>query len=184
MGSPDRRSSVAIRPAVAEDADALGAIGGRSWDATYRGIVPDDVLDDWIAQSAAGWTDAIASTSPDSPSRAWVAVVDGRPAGYATTSPARDRWAEPPPGAGELTNLYLDPEIVGMGVGRRLYEHAVDDLRARGYDPLVVWAFRANHRARGFYERMGLVVDIDDATWELGGVPCPIVRFARSWAAT
>lgn len=181
MGSPEATASVAIRPAAVEDADALGRIGGRSWEATYRGIVPDPVLDEWIAMAAASWVAALGSTPPDSPARAWVAVLGDLPVGYATTAPARDRWAPPPDGAGELTNLYLDPDVIRRGVGRRLHEHAVADLRARGFDPLVVWAFRDNARARAFYERMGLIVDIDDAVWELGRVPCPIVRFVRSW---
>ncbi len=86
-----------------------------------------------------------------------------------------------PSEAGELTNPYLDPDVIGTGVGRMLYEHAVDDLRQRGFDPLVVWAFREDSSARGFYERMGLVIDIAEYHWVLNEVPCPIVRFRRDW---
>jgi hypothetical protein len=60
----------------------------------------------------------------------------------------------------------------------------VTDLRVRGFDPLVVWAFRDNPLARRFYPRMGLVIDVADHHWVLGGVPCPIVRFRRDWSAT
>jgi ribosomal protein S18 acetylase RimI-like enzyme len=180
MEPAERDASVAIRAAVVGDGDALGAIAGRSWEATYRGIVPDPVLEEWIAGAAASWTQALVAVAPDSASRAWVATRNGHPIGYATTSPARDRWALPPSGAGELTNLYLDPDAIGTGVGRALYRHAIRDLGDRGFEPFVVWAFRDNARARAFYERMGLVVDVDDATWDLGGVACPIVRFIGS----
>ena len=166
-----------IRPAEADDADALGAIGGRVWEATYRGMIPDVVLDEWIASTGAAWRESFESHAADSPLRAWVAERDGSVIGYATTAPARSNWLPPPDGAGELTNLYLDPDAIGIGVGRQLYEHAVADLGNRGFDPLVVWAFRDNHRARGFYERMGLVIDIPDHAWVLADVPCPIVRF-------
>lgn len=173
---------VTVRAATAADADAIGGIGARAWETTYRGIVPDPVLDEWIASTAAGWRDAFEQRPPDSPVRVWVAERDGVVIGYAATSPAKDEWLPPPDGAGELTSLYLEPDAIGRGVGRLLYEHAVVDLHARGFDPLVIWAFRDNPLARRFYDRMGLSVDVPDHDWVLGGVPCPIVRYRRDGA--
>lgn len=170
-------SPVAVRLAGLADAADLGAIGGRAWEATYRGMIPDAVLDEWIASTGSAWRAALEERTSDSPSRAWVAERDGSVVGYATTSPARANWLPPPDGAGELTNLYLDPEVIGTGVGRVLFDHAVEDLGRRGFDPLVVWAFRDNHRGRRFYEGRGLVIDVAEHAWVLGGVPCPIVRF-------
>lgn len=170
-------TAVTVRLAEPADADALGAISARAFDATYRGIVPDAALDEWIRDGAASWNAAFEQRTPDSPSRAWVAERDGSVIGYATTSPARSNWLPPPDGAGELTNLYLDPDVIGSGVGRLLYEHAVADLRGRGFDPLVVWAFRDNPRARRFYEGRGLAIDVADHAWVLADIPCPIVRF-------
>ena len=106
-------------------------------------------------------------------------VRDGSIVGYATTSPAKDTWLPPPAGAGELTNLYLDPDVIGSGVGRLLYEHAVDDLRERGFDPLVVWAFRDNPRAAAFYPRMGLAIDVADHA--LGARRRPVPDRALPW---
>jgi ribosomal protein S18 acetylase RimI-like enzyme len=168
---------VVLRPATGADADAMGRIAQRSWEVTYRGMIPDAVLDEWIAEAPDSWRALFATRPPDSPGRAWVGERDGVVLGYATTSPAKDQWLPPPDGAGELGNLYLDPDAIGTGLGRRLYEHSVADLATRGFDPLVVWAFRDNHRAAGFYRRMGLVIDVPDHAWVLGEVPCPIVRF-------
>jgi ribosomal protein S18 acetylase RimI-like enzyme len=171
-----------IRPATADDAVVLAGIGGRAWNHVYRGIVPDPVLDEWIAGAEDGWRAAFAAHGADSSWRAWVADANGSLLGYLTTSPAKDEWLAAPDGAGEVTNLYLEPDAIGTGVGRRMYEHAVADLRERGFNPLVIWAFRDNHRARRFYERMGLAVDAA-TDWVLGGVPCPIVRFRLDWPA-
>ena len=173
--------ALTIRPATADDAAVLAGIGGRAWNLTYRGIVPDAVLDEWITAAEAGWRGAFAHGS-DGPWRAWVAESGGAALGYLTTSPAKDEWLPPPDGAGEVTNLYLEPAAIGTGIGRRLYEHGVGDLRERGFNPLVIWAFRENPRARQFYERMGLAIDAD-TDWVLGGVPCPIVRFRLDWPA-
>lgn len=173
MAAPDTE----VRGATAADADAIAGVGNRSWEATYRGLIPDETLDEWIRENPAGWRHHLATWPPDTSSRVWVAEREGVVVGYAMTSPARDKWGEPPPGAGEITHLYLDPDVIGSGVGRVLFEHAAADLGARGFDPLVLWAFRDNPRAIGFYERMGLAIDVPDGTWVLAGVPCPIVRF-------
>ncbi len=182
MGSSDSPiDPVIVRRATLADADTLAGISRRAFSATYRRVVPDAVLDEWIETAAANWLQALEDRSPDSPARAWVAERHGAVIGYGTTSPARSNWLAPPAGAGELTNLYLDPDVIGTGVGRMLYEHDVDDLRQRGFDPLVVWAFGENSLARSFYERMGLAIDIAAYHWVLNEVPCPIVRFRRDW---
>ncbi|MDQ2673536.1 MAG: GNAT family N-acetyltransferase, partial [Chloroflexota bacterium] len=161
---------------------AMGGIAGRAWRLTYPGIVPEPVLEAWIAGAEDNWRAALAGRPADSPSRAWVAERDGTLLGYLTTSPAKDEWLPPPDGAGEVTNLYLEPDAIGTGVGRALFEHGVADLRDRGFNPLVIWAFRDNARARRFYERMGLAIDAE-TDWVLGGIGCPIVRFRLDWPA-
>jgi hypothetical protein len=52
----------------------------------------------------------------------------------------------------------------------------MDDLRERGFDPLILWAFTANARARSFYEAAGWIHDADHH-WVLDEVPVPIVRY-------
>ncbi|MGZ8481290.1 MAG: N-acetyltransferase family protein, partial [Candidatus Limnocylindria bacterium] len=136
--------TVVVRLATAGDAEALGGISRRAWTATYPGIVPHAVLEEWTASAVDGWHQAFAQRGADSPWRPWVAARGDDVLGYATTTPAKDDWLPPPAGAGELTNLYLDPGVIGTGVGRLLFDHAIDDLRARGFNPLVVWAFRDN----------------------------------------
>lgn len=173
MATAERTS---VRAGAGGDAPALAGVSARAFEATYRGIVPDPVLDSWIADAPASWLGALANRGPDGPGRIWVAERDDAVIGYATTSPAKDWWLPPPEGAGELTNLYLDPAVIGSGVGRTLYVHALEDLRERGFDPIVVWAFRHNARAVRFYERMGLAIDVAEHDWVLGDVPCPIVR--------
>jgi GNAT superfamily N-acetyltransferase len=175
---------ITVRHAVARDADALSGISGRAWRAVYPGIVPETVLAQWIAEAQEMWHVALEGRPSDEAWRAWVAEREGVVLGYATTLPAEDKWLPPPDGAGELTNLYLDPHVIGGGVGRLLFEHAVDDLRARGFNPLVVWAFRDNPRAARFYPKVGLTMDVAEHDWVLDGVPCPIVRYRLDWPSS
>ena len=167
----------AVRLATPDDIETLGGISERAWRATYPGIVPDGVLNEWIEAAPGSWRQAFESGASDRGWRPWVAHREGVVLGFATTTPAKSDWLPPPDGAGELTNLYIEPDAIGSGIGRLLYEHAVADLRERGFDPLVVWAFRDNERAVRFYERMGLAIDVPRHVWVLGGIACPIVRF-------
>jgi GNAT superfamily N-acetyltransferase len=174
-------SNTEIRLATPDDVDALARVSRLAYAATYRDIVPAAVLSEWIETASATWQAAFDAQEPQSPWRPWVAVRDGRVVGYATTSPGKDWWLPPIDGSGELTNLYLEPDAIGTGVGSALYDHAVADVRARGFNPFVVWAFRDNHRALRFYEAKGLAIDVPDHDWVLGGVACPIVRFRVDW---
>jgi ribosomal protein S18 acetylase RimI-like enzyme len=173
--------TLTIRLATPDDIDAIARVSRLTWRATYPGIVPAEVIDEWIEESPAGWRKAFDERAPDSEWRPWVAEREGVIIGYATTAPGKDWWLPPPDGAGELTNLYLDPDTIGTGVGSALYDHAVEDLRARGFNPFVVWAFRDNERAVRFYERKGASIDVPHHDWVLGGVPCPIVRLRIDW---
>lgn len=58
-----------------------------------------------------------------------------------------------------------------------MQQHAIGDLTDRRFDPLILWAFAANHRARRFYEQAGWVLNVVGETWMLDGVAGPIVRY-------
>jgi ribosomal protein S18 acetylase RimI-like enzyme len=171
-----------IRLAEPADAEALGTIEAASYLATYRGIMPDSVLarvsPERMIERLRPRLEAAASGPPDELHRMWVIQDDvGAVRGYATTEPATDQFLPPPPGAGELESLYLDPAAIGQGFGHALLAHATADLRAHDFDPLVLWAFEQNQRARRFYERAGWVLDVAGEHWLLDEVPCPIVRY-------
>jgi hypothetical protein len=61
-----------IRNASIDDADAIGAVVVRAWQAAYRGIMPDAFLDGLRAeQRAAMWQRVLADLGPDR----WVRVL-------------------------------------------------------------------------------------------------------------
>ena len=78
-----------------------------------------------------------------------------------------------------MESLYLHPSAVGRGLGRALHRHAIDDLFARGFDPLILWAFAANQRARCFYECAGWVLDVSGQTGFWMASPAP--SYAIAW---
>ena len=52
-----------------------------------------------------------------------------------------------------LENLWVMPELIGKGIGKELFLHAVDLARRRGSTLLQL---EADPNAAGFYEKMGI----------------------------
>ena len=55
----------------------------------------------------------------------------------------------------EIEELHLEPEWIGRGLGRRLFEHGVERARARNAR-LLIWS--TDRYALGFYLAMGGVI--------------------------
>ncbi len=54
----------------------------------------------------------------------------------------------------ELDFLFVEPDAIGTGVGKRLFGHAVTQARELGYQRMVI---EADPFAEGFYTAMGAV---------------------------
>ncbi|MFJ8883931.1 GNAT family N-acetyltransferase [Streptomyces sp. NPDC102402] len=78
--------------------------------------------------------------------RAVVAEEDGRVLGFTTLS------GEPP--AGALAMMFVEPDSIGRGVGRLLFEHTMAQARRLGFVRLTI---DADPHAEPFYTAMGAV---------------------------
>jgi GNAT superfamily N-acetyltransferase len=108
--------------------------------------------------------------------RTWVAELDGWIVGFASTGPTEDEDVEP--GTMELFTLYLVRDVLGTGVGRSLFERAVDDLRERGFTRGTLWVLEANELGRRFYEKAGWEPDGAVTTRRIDCENRPTVRYA------
>lgn len=135
-----------IRPLRADDDfDAVGDVYSESWRACYRGLLPQAFLDKLTHDRWSGMLRA-------DPAASLGLFEEGRVVGTAMTGFARDPGRE---GYGEIISLYLRPEAVGRGHGRRLLEAAVERLRADGCEGVCLWVLGNNEGAVGFYRHMG-----------------------------
>ena len=140
-----------IRDARPDEARALEALQRRS----------SDVWDEYRAQLAAN-PDAI-----EPPHRAIaegcvrVAVAaSGRRLGFSVVLPVTDERCE-------LDELFVEPDAMGLGVGRLL----VDDAAARAADGGARYLeVIANPNALGFYERLGFEIN-GQASTRFGRAP-------------
>ena len=174
-----------VRLATPDDAPTVADIHVRGWRTTYRGLVPDGILDGLsVERRTSGWRETIErevrelGAGPATASgRTWVIEVDDAVVGFAASGEGRSESAPPPTGAGEIYAIYLAPESRGVGYGRALFGHTVSDLLARGFDPIVVWVFEANPVARRFYEAAGFRADGTRSTIDFDGLPIDEIRY-------
>ncbi len=60
---------------------------------------------------------------------------------------------------GEVYALYVSPDLIGQGIGRRLLEEAHTQMKSQGFEASALWVLSDNQRARRFYERAGYQAD-------------------------
>lgn len=160
------RSPFTVRRAVLHDAPAIAAIQVRTWQTTYRGIVPDAFLsglDSSLARRIEQWRATIQRPAP------YVTLVGadehGLVVGYAGGGP--DRGGSPAVVA-ELYAIYILPQSQGRGVGRSLLTRLAEELRTQRFSALNVWVLSENESARRFYARFG-ARPVGAKTIEIGG---------------
>ena len=144
-------ASFRLRRAGPEDAALLSRLKIETFRASYRGVLPDDLLD------ALGPGDAFVGIE------AWrrrlcdddveVHVVEaGAPVGFLVLAPAGPAEA---PALGMLEQLYLLPGWQGQGWGKDLWHFASQRFNTTGRLPFAIAVLDGNDRARRLYERLG-----------------------------
>jgi GNAT superfamily N-acetyltransferase len=164
-----------LRPAEPVDAMAVARVHVRSWQAGYRGLLPDAYLNGLRPEERAERYDF--ATDDTREPATMVAMDGGRICGFATTSPARDSDV---PEHGELCALYVDPEWWGRGIGAALISAARDRLLDQGFRNAVLWLLDGNARAERFYRIDGWAPDGTSRTDTVWGVTVHEGRWRRA----
>src|SRR5690349_22051398 len=100
---------MAVRVATPDDADAIQRVRTDTWRATYRGLMPDAVLDR-LGYDGTRRREFMARMTPDR--FVLVAEHDGEVVGYANGGPSRVADAAHP---GEIYAIYVLPSHQGHG---------------------------------------------------------------------
>ncbi|MGI8794571.1 MAG: GNAT family N-acetyltransferase [Acidimicrobiales bacterium] len=167
-----------IRQPTVDDADVMGRVHVRAWQAAYRGVMPEEYLDGLRAEDRAGmWRRQISSA--EGAVGLWVVEVDDAVVGFVAFGPERAPDLLNTPGRGEVYAINLDPDSWGKGTGRRLLQAATRALEERGYPELVLWVVPENVRARALYESEGWTADGATKVDNLLGVTVSEVRYVR-----
>ena len=140
--------------------DAISRIYALSWKTAYKGIVPQQYLDEL---SETNWSDKL---SDNHLCDSFVLIVDDKYIGTSSICPARDESMQ---GWGEIISIYLSPDYYGRGYGKLLLDTVISELVKLGYNKIYLWVLEDNMRARSFYEKYGLIPTSKRMSMNLGG---------------
>ena len=144
---------VTIRPLEREDAAAIAEVQCRSWNESYRGLIPDAIIDEFTGPEGfpKRWRERL-QPGVELPTNTWVAETrELGLVGFVSIGPSRDPRFELP---GEVWALYLVRAAQKRGIGRALWDAALAGCRDAGWWPGHVWVL-ADNPSRKFYEHVG-----------------------------
>lgn len=144
------RVRFAIRAATLDDADGIARAHTASWKTSYRGLLPDTVLDRIdVDRRAAAWRKVLQDRSVltlvayDTTHLDIVGMCDA------------GRTRRDTPYAAEVYRFYLEHHARRHGLGREMFEQVTSWLRSQKLTSLIIWVLDNNHHACRFYEAMG-----------------------------
>jgi GNAT superfamily N-acetyltransferase len=165
---------IQIRKAELDDAAGIATVHVASWKETYRGIVPDEFLDNLsIQRRTEQWTNSLSNPS-NLYHLAFVAEMKGQIVGFSNYGFPQEKDAE---FDGELYAIYLLKSAQGQRIGRMLFAETLRGLLELGSSSMLVWVLKDNP-TRGFYEHLGGVY-LREKQIEIGGKE--LMEIAYGW---
>lgn len=174
-----------IRVARSEDARSIADVHVRSWQAGYRGIIPDYALENLDPERLSGvWSRRLAGDLTEPGAGVLLAEQDTGVVAFAGFVPGPDPEDDSRTVV-DLETFYSVPEVWGTGTNQKLAE-ALHEVMAQGpADQAVLRVLTANARARRFYENQGwrdTGLVMDEALLR-GTVVLPTTLYRRSCTA-
>ena len=140
--------SLGTRRAEASDAFGISSVHDASWRHAYTGLIPHKSLDTMVRRrDPKWWMRAIRNST-----RIMVLENQGQIVGYATLGSNRVSALSQ---EGEVYELYLSPEYQGVGLGKKLFLAAREELNRLGMKGCVTWVLEDNALAMQFYRNAG-----------------------------
>lgn len=165
-----------LRRATASDAPGLAQVHVDSWQAAYKGIVPDDFLQRFNYQKREeAFREAIDARTEET----YIAEENDHPVGILTIGACRDSDLDVHSCA-EIWGIYLSPMYWRRGIGKTLLQEGERILQGRGFRKIVLWVLEGNAAARSFYEAMGFCKDGITKVVTLGA-PLNAVRYVKNY---
>jgi GNAT superfamily N-acetyltransferase len=118
------------------------------WDGSFEALVAE-IAAQFVKNFDPAWENA------------WIAECEGRVVGSVFLVKVSDTEAK-------LRLLYVEPEMRGNGLGRRLTQACIAFAKARGYLTLTLWTNDILHAARRIYQSAGFVWVSDEAHHSFG----------------
>ena len=141
--------------ATSEHAIDVGYVHAISWHAAYLGMIGEDYLNDHFTPQVR--SEIFKRVIPLAEQEFYIGYKDGQRAGIIVVGKARDK--DEGEDTGEVSAIYLLPEFLSKGYGKKLMDFGLQRLKDLGFGKAVIWVLKDNERARTFYEKYGFMPD-------------------------
>jgi GNAT superfamily N-acetyltransferase len=142
--------TIIIREATCDDAGPMAQVHVSSWQTTYRGMLPQDFLDQLaVLPRERYWAGLLCA--PERIQHLYVAEDDGAVVGFAVGGAERTGKYN---FLGELYAIYLLESHQRRGIGKQLVQAVFSELSRVGMNSVLVWVVSENP-SRHFYEALG-----------------------------
>jgi len=133
---------ITICKALFEDANNYVDCLISCWQSAYKGIVPDEFLNNMPTEKNQRIERYKKSLiNPDI--ETYCVINEEKMIGFLCIH-KKD---------GEIWAIYLIEEFCGKGYGKKVLDFAVNELKRIGHKQIFLWVFEENNRARRFYEK-------------------------------
>lgn len=162
-----------IRVATGADAAEIARVHVISWQAAYRGLMPDAILDSLnVSHRTLCWQEILAQPHIG----VFVAEENSRIVCFCDLIPSRDRDSDSKSVA-EIAAIYIHPEYWRKGIGRVLCDSAIREAQKLRFAFMTLWVLKTNSAAIQFYQNMGFAPDGATKTEMLKDFALHEVRF-------
>ncbi len=118
------------------------------WDGTFEALVAE-IAAQFVKNFDPIWENA------------WIAECEGRVVGSVFLVRVSEQEAK-------LRLLYVEPDVRGAGLGRRLAGACIAFAKAKGYAKLTLWTNDILHAARHIYQQAGFVLVSEESHHSFG----------------
>lgn len=138
-----------IRKAEIEDALGIAEINIEVWRTTYKGIMPDEDLDNLSCENR---TQFYLKFFENKENDSFVYVAEDKiqgVCGYLIGGRAEENAYDC-----EIHAIYILEEFQRKGIGSLLFKTAIDEFRKLSLNSLIIWALKDNPY-KAFYRKLG-----------------------------
>lgn len=167
-----------IRIANESDYEQIAKISIEGWQHAYKGIFPDSVLNNLQWQPR---VDGRRKHFDRDTMACFVYVIDENVVAFCDVGVARkvDGATSISTGYGEIYAIYVLPSYQRQGIGKILFNRALEYVNERGWGNVVIWTLVENKSSHLFYANCGCKPNPWKKYFTVEGEQYPEVAFVK-----
>ena len=146
-------ANISIQPVQLNELSVLAQIGEKTFRQTFASSNDPNDLEAYLIEAFAHKQLLLELEKPEA-SFCFV-KVEGKVVGYLKTNRGTAQTERVEGKTLEIERIYIDADVQGLGLGKALFDHALEEAKAIGADAVWLGVWEDNPKAIEFYARQG-----------------------------